>query len=63
MLKIGTKRRRTTEQIRVEKEEAALKEVALQEKLENASRLEAEILNNQNAANILTDLIKQGIAV
>ena len=33
LLKIGTKRRRTTKQIKAEKEEAAIKEVALQEKM------------------------------
>ena len=62
-LKVGTKRRRTTAQIVAEKEEAAVKEVALQERLAKAIKLETEAANNKNAANILTDFIKQGIAV
>ena len=33
MLKIGTKRRRTTKQVQADKEEAAIKEVSLQESL------------------------------
>ena len=34
MLKVGTKRRRTPKQIQAENEEAAIKEAALQERLE-----------------------------
>ena len=63
MLKVGTKRRRTKAQIVAEKEEAAIKEVALQERLAKAALLEQEADNNKNAANILTEFIKQGIAV
>ena len=33
MLKVGTKRRRTTKQIKADKEEAAIKEASLQERL------------------------------
>ena len=40
MLKIGTKRRRTTAQVNADKEEAAVKEVAIQERLENIRRRE-----------------------
>ena len=57
MLKVGTKRRRTTKQINAEKEEAAIKEVALQEKYQKIELLEAQAINNQNAANILTELV------
>ena len=46
MLKIGTKRRRTTAQITAEKEEAAVREVAIQERLENIRRQEEEQKNN-----------------
>ena len=46
MLKVGTKRRRTTKQIKAEKEEAALKEVALQEKMQRLAEIEARALNN-----------------
>ena len=46
MLKIGTKRRRTTAQVAAEKEEAAIKEVAIQERLENIRRREEEAQNN-----------------
>ena len=46
MLKVGTKRRRTTKQIKAEKEEAALKEVALQEKMQKIAEVEARALNN-----------------
>jgi len=40
MLKIGTKRRRTTTQIAAEKEEVAIRESAIQERLENVRRIE-----------------------
>ena len=33
MLKVGTKRRRTSKQVKADKEEAAIKEAALNEKL------------------------------
>ena len=46
MLKVGTKRRRTTKQIKAEKEEAALKEVAIQEKMQKIAEVEARALNN-----------------
>ena len=36
MLKVGTKRRRTSNQVKSDKEEAALKEAALNEKLKRA---------------------------
>ena len=42
MLKVGSKRRRTKGQIAAEKEEAALKEAAIQEKLARLEQLEAE---------------------
>ena len=63
MLKIGTKRRRTTAQIEAERDEAILEETVLQERLANAARLEAESVSNQNAADILRDFIAKGVAV
>ena len=53
MLKIGTKRRRTATQVAADKEEAAVREVAIQERLENIRRREEEAQNNSNAAEIL----------
>ena len=38
MLKVGTKRRRTTAQIKAEKEEADIKETAIRERLANLER-------------------------
>ena len=36
MLKVGTKRRRTSKQVKAEREEEAIKEIALQERLAKA---------------------------
>ena len=63
MLKTGTKRRRTTTQIAAEREEAAIKEVAIQERLENIRRMEAEAESNKNAAEILREFMEQGVAI
>ena len=63
MLKVGTKRRRTTKQVKADKEEAAIREVGNQEKQDKIAHLEELAENNQTAANILTDLVQKGIAV
>ena len=63
MLKVGTKRRRTKAQIQAEKEEAALKETALKERIAKLNK-DAELAqNNQRAADVLNEMIKQGIAI
>ena len=63
MLKVGTKRRRTRAQIQAEKEEAVMKETALKERIAKLNK-DAELAqNNQRAAEVLNEMIKQGIAV
>ena len=63
MLKVGTKRRRTKAQIQTEKEEEIIKEAAVQEKLARLDEQEALARNNAAAAEILTNMLKEGIAV
>ena len=63
MLKVGSKRRRTTKEIIAEKEEAAIKEIAYQDQIARAQQIEKDASNNVAAANILNDLVAQGIAV
>ena len=63
MLKVGTKRRRTKAQIQAEKEEEIIKETAVQEKLARLDEQEALARNNAAAAEILTNMLKEGIAV
>ena len=63
MLKTGTKRRRTTTQVAADKEEAAIKEVAIQERLANIRRMEEEAESNKNAAEILREFMKEGVAI
>ena len=63
MLKTGTKRRTTTTQVAADKEEAAIKEVAIQERLEKIRRMEAEAESNKNAAEILREFMSQGVAI
>ena len=61
MLKVGTKRRRTTEQVKTEREEARIKEQTLQDRLVQIQRTEQELNNEKGAADILTGFIKQGL--
>ena len=66
MLKIGSKRRRTTTQIEDEKEEARLKQADVEAKLasmaamqEEVARLTARAEQNQSASDILNDLARK----
>ena len=61
MLKVGTKRRKTTVQVKAEREEARIKEQALQERLAQIQSREQELSNETGAASILTGFIKQGL--
>ena len=63
VLKVGVKRRRTREQIADEKNEAALKEKAIKDKLAMLSGKEQEMKSNAAAAEILENMIKSGVAV
>ena len=70
MLKLGTKRRRTTNQVKAQKEEARLKEESVAQKLAQFAQLQRELeearalaQNNKNAADILNDLYSQGHVV
>ena len=61
MLKVGTKRRKTTVQVKTEREEARTKEQALQERIAQIQQREQELVNEKGAADILTGFIKQGL--
>ena len=61
MLKVGTKRRKTTVQVKTEREEARTKEQALQERITQIQQREQEHVNEKGAADILTGFIKQGL--
>lgn len=63
MLKVGTKRRKTKAEIQALKEEEIIKETAIQEKLARLDEQEALARNNAAAAEILTNMLKDGIAV
>jgi len=70
MLKAGSKRRRTTAEIKAEKEAALLKEQEIQAKLAQydamkakAEALEAKIGEHEGAALIVNDLVARGLAV
>ena len=63
VLKPGTKRRRTTDQINAEKSEAALKEQAIQDRMDQLLKKEEEMKSNAAAADILNGMIKSGVAV
>ena len=66
MLKAGTKRRRTKQQIKDEKEEAQRRELEIQQKLAAAEDMAVQFQglqrsaeNNQNAHDILCNLIEK----
>ena len=68
MLKSGTKRRRTKQQIKDEKEAAQNREIEIQQKLDAAEEmavqyqgLQRSAENNQNAHDILCGLIEKGV--
>ena len=61
MLKVGTKRRKTTVQVTTEREEARTKEQALQERIAQIQQREQELVNEKGATDILTGFIKQGL--
>ena len=63
MLKVGTKRRRTTAQVKADKEEAKLKEANLQERLAKLQKQEKLAHKNQAAADVLGQMIDAGVAV
>ena len=63
MLKVGSKRRRTTAQIKEEKDEAVVRQTDVETKLaslaamqEEVARLTAQAEANQSASEILNDL-------
>ena len=67
MLKIGSKRRRTQEEIKNEKEESMLKEQSIQDKMaqwdalqQRIQELEASNANQSAAATILQEIINSG---
>ena len=68
MLKSGTKRRRTKQEVKDEKEAAQRNELEIQQKLAAAEDmaaqfqgLQASAANNQNAHDILVGLIEKGV--
>ena len=63
VLKVGVKRRRTTKEIADERNEAQLKEQAINQKMAEIAIKEKEIKNNASAAEILGNMIKSGVAV
>ena len=70
MLKIGTKRRRTKQEISEEQEEARIKEEAVESKLakfdkmkEKVKELEGDVESNKAADVILRSMIKDGYVV
>ena len=63
MLKVGSKRRKTKAEIQALKEKEIIKETAIQEKLARLDEQEALARNNAAAAEILTNMLKDGIAV
>ena len=67
-MRVGVKRRRTKTQINEEKEEAALREQAVntsllenQQMKQRLAHMEQEGSNNQNAAKILSELMQKGL--
>ena len=70
LLKVGTKRRRTRQEILDEKEEARLKEESIEEKLAaleglalRCARSEAKAKENESANDILKSFLDKGMAV
>ena len=66
-MKIGSKRRRSKQQIADEKDEAMIKQQAIDDKLAKMEKLQAEladaqqqILDNQSASELVTNMIDQG---
>jgi len=62
-LKVGTKRRKTRDEIANEKSEAAVKEQAIKDKIDELTKLEQQNRNNAAAAEVLENMIKSGVAV
>jgi len=67
LLKVGTKRRRTQQEIKDQKEEARLKEEQtqaklsqLEELLKRCAELEDRAANNEAAKNILSEMLESG---
>ena len=70
MCKIGAKRRRTKTEIQAEREEEALKQEAVEDKLANydlmmqrIQQLESQVTNNDGAAQIMNGMIERGEVV
>ena len=70
LCKIGTKRRRTHQEVLDDKAEMERKEAEIAQKLARFHEMEAKVMqlesqlgNNQQAANILSDMVNQGKAI
>ena len=70
MLKVGLKRRRTKTECNADREEAQLREESMktseqqkQELKDRVAQLEQTNRNNQSAAEILNNLLAQGVCV
>ena len=67
MLKIGSKRRRTTNEVKIEREQSKMKAVDLQAKLAELRNMDAQLAqqkkeldNGRAATNILNGLVETG---